>query len=63
MEKITKEDFNAYRKVQHSGVINLFDIQLVSELSGLTKEKTYNIMKQYGFLENKYGNYEEVIND
>jgi hypothetical protein len=45
---ITKEDFEKYVKVQMSGVTNMFAVNTVSELSGLEKEKIFDIMKNYG---------------
>lgn len=43
--KITKEDFEAYVRVQRSGVTNMFAVDLVSELSGLAKNKIFYIME------------------
>ena len=54
MEKITKEDFEAYVDVQESGVTNMFDVRTVGALSGLDKEQIMTIMKHYGELEDKY---------
>ena len=54
MEKITKEDFEAYVDVQESGVTNMFDVKTVGELSGLEKEDIMTIMKNYGELMEKY---------
>jgi len=54
MEKITKEQFEAYVDVQMSGVTNMFNVKLVGELSGLEKEEIMEIMKNYGTLKNKY---------
>ena len=54
MEKITKEDFEAYVNVQESGVTNMFDVQMVSGLSGLEKEQIMTIMQHYGELKDKY---------
>ena len=54
MEKITKEDFKAYVNVQESGVTNMFDVQMVSGLSGLEKEQIMTIMQHYGELKEKY---------
>ena len=54
MEKITKEQFKAYVNVQMSGVTNMFDVQMVSGLSGLEKEQIMTIMQHYGELEEKY---------
>ena len=54
MEKITKENFEAYIDVQMSGVTNMFDVQMVSGLSGLEKEQIMTIMTSYGELKDKY---------
>ena len=54
MEKITKEQFEAYVDVQESGVTNMFDVRTVGELSGLEKEEILEIMKNYGELKDKY---------
>ena len=54
MEKITKEQFEAYVDVQMSGVTNMFDVKLVGELSGLEKEEIMEIMTNYGTLKDKY---------
>ena len=54
MEKITKEQFEAYVDVQESGVTNMFDVKTVGELSGLEKEEIITIMKSYGELKDKY---------
>ena len=55
MEKITEEQFEAYKDVQQSGVTNMFDVKTVGELSGLEKEDIMTIMKSYGELSDKYG--------
>ena len=54
MEKITKEQFEAYVDVQMSGITNMFDVRTVGELSGLEKEEIMEIMKNYGTLKDKY---------
>ena len=54
MEKITREDFEAYVDVQESGITNMFNVKLVSELSGLEKEQILTIMTNYGELKDKY---------
>jgi len=47
MTKITKEDFEAYARIQRSGAIDMSDITLVSKLSGLSKDKVRNIAERY----------------
>ena len=54
MEKITREDFEAYVDVQKSGVTNMFDVKTVGALSGLEKEQIMTIMTNYGELKDKY---------
>ena len=57
--EISKEKFNDYRKVQYSGVINMFDINNGCKLSGLTRDEYIEIMKNYSKLREKYGDYKE----
>ena len=47
MTKISKEDFEAYARIQRSGAIDMSDITLVSKLSGLSKDKVRNIRDRY----------------
>ena len=54
MEKIKKEQFEAYVDVQMSGITNMFDVKTVSQLSGLEKEEILTIMQSYGELKDKY---------
>ena len=54
MEKITREQFEAYVDVQMSGVTNMFDVKTVGQLSGLEKEQIMTIMTSYGELKDKY---------
>ena len=54
MEKITKEQFEAYVDVQESGVTNMFDVRTVGDLSGLEKEQIITIMQNYIELKDKY---------
>ena len=55
---ITKEKFNAYRKVQYSGRTNMIMIDTVMKLSRLTKEECFEIIKKYPELQQKYEEYE-----
>jgi len=52
--KITKEDFESYVRVQRSGVTNMFAVDLVSKLSGLTRDKILYIMENYRKLSKKF---------
>jgi len=59
MNKVTKEDFEAYEEVRQSGVTNMFDVHKVKQLSGLTREQIVEIMQTYAdlmkeFPEDKY---------
>ena len=58
--EVSKEKFLAYKKVQFSGITNMFDIKKVQELSDflcnvpLTKNDCLYIMKNYGVLLAEY---------
>lgn len=52
-EEITEQDFLAYKKVQDSGVTNMFDVEVVSRLSNLSREKMLDIMKNYSIYAKK----------
>ena len=52
--EITKKEFEAYESVRESGVTNMFAVNLVSELSGLTREQILYIMKNYDEICKKY---------
>ena len=52
---ITQDEFNAYEDVRESGVTNMFNVSVVSDYSGLSKEKIIEIMSNYETLYNKYG--------
>ncbi len=53
-EEITKEDFKSYEVVRKSGVTNMFLVNVVSELSGLCRDKIITIMENYEELMRKY---------
>jgi len=53
---ITQEEFDAYVKVQMSGVTNMFNVSVVSDYSGLSRDKIIEIMSNYNTLAEKYGN-------
>lgn len=60
MENITQEQFNAYEKVRRSGATNMFDVHVVSDLSGLGRDTILLIMENYGALKKKFdGGYQE----
>lgn len=52
--KITKKQFKAYEAVRESGVTHMFDIRMVSQLSGLKKAEILEIMKNYSELKEQY---------
>ena len=52
---ITQEEFDAYVEVQMSGVTNMFNVSVVSDYSGLSREKIIDIMSNYQALCIKYG--------
>jgi len=47
MINITKEKMQAYEDVRQSGKTNMFDVFMVSRLSGLTSEECWEIMADY----------------
>ena len=53
---ITQEEFDAYVKVQMSGVTNMFNVSVVSDYSGLNRNQIITIMSNYKTLHEKYGN-------
>ena len=56
MSNITQEEFDAYVKVQMSGVTNMFNVSVVSDYSGLSRDKIITIISNYDTLSKKYGN-------
>ena len=54
IERITKDDFENYTRVQHSGVANMFTPE-ARELTGLPKDKYLTILSNYNDLNKKYG--------
>ena len=53
---ITQEEFDAYEEVRQSGVTNMFNVSVVSDYSGLSRDKIITIMSNYDTLAKKYGN-------
>ena len=51
---VTRDEFEAYVRVQESGVTNMFDANTVSALSGLTRPKLIEIMEKYDIYSKKY---------
>ena len=56
MSNITQDEFDAYVRVQMSGVTNMFNVSVVSDYSGLSRDKIITIMSNYDTLAKKYGN-------
>ena len=56
-EDVTEKQWRSYRRIQESGVTNMFAVNTVVDLSGgvLTKEACFAIMEHYGELEEKFG--------
>ena len=54
--EITQDDFQSYENVRESGVTNMFNTSVVSDYSGLSKDKIVSIMQNYGALHERYGN-------
>ena len=52
--KIVKEQFEAYTDIQESGITNMYSINDVMELTGLTKEEIRYIMNHYEELQKEY---------
>jgi hypothetical protein len=61
IEKVFKESdeerdwFKRYEEVRQSGVTNMFDVNKVSQLSGLNRAEITFVMKNYSDLQKKYG--------
>lgn len=51
---INKEDFLEYERVRQSGLTNMFNIAVVCEMSGLTREKVFKIMREYAQLKERF---------
>jgi len=51
---VTEQEFFAYEDVRQSGVINMYDIKQGMELSGLSRYKYAEVMKNYTELKEKY---------
>ena len=52
---ITQEQFDAYVEVQESGITNKFNVAVVSDYSGLSRQDIMTIMSNYSALQEKYG--------
>ena len=54
-EQVTQDEFDSYVEVQESGITNMFNVSVVSDYSGLSRDKIMTIMKNYSDLNDKYG--------
>ena len=52
--EITKEQFLDYEAVRLSGVTNMIAVTVIEELSGLSREQIFEIMKRHDELKKKY---------
>lgn len=57
MIKPTREQFEEYVAIRDSGVTNMFNVTLITEISweGLTKENCFYIMEHFTELAEEYG--------
>ena len=53
---ITQEEFDAYEDVRQTGVTNMFNVSVVSDYSGLSRDKIITIISNYDTLSKRYGN-------
>ena len=51
---ITKEQFLDYEAVRLSGVTNMGAITIIEELTGLSREQIFEIIRRHGELRKKY---------
>ena len=58
MVEVTQEDFLEYKRVQKSGMYNMFDPQ-ARQMTNLSKEQWVKIMQEYKKLNEAWGNDDE----
>ena len=56
--QITKEDFLEYKRIQMSGMFNMFDPR-AREMTSLSKDQWLRIIKEYNKLDEAWGNEDE----
>jgi len=56
---MNKEKFRAYEKIRASGVVNMWDVKSVCNLSGLVKKDCFDIMRNYSQYKAIYGDKNE----
>ena len=54
MRQITKEQFLEYESVRQSGVTNMWDVAVVSNLTGIKEATLFQIMQKYSRLKAEY---------
>jgi hypothetical protein len=52
---ITQDEFRNFENLRKSGVTNMYAVETVSLLSGLTKKQIIEIIETYDDLVKKYG--------
>ena len=53
-ETITRDEFNRYERVRRLGVVNMFDVVKVGQLSGLSRPTIITIMQDYSRLKDHF---------
>ena len=53
--QVTQDEFDSYVEVQESGITNMFNVNVVSDYSGLSRDKIMTIMSNYTDLKKQYG--------
>jgi hypothetical protein len=51
---ITKEEFDRYERIRRIGLVNMFDVVKVMQLTGLTRVQVITIMKRYEAIRGEY---------
>ena len=54
MEKITKQQWQAYRALQEVGVINMLDVKHGSQLTNMSEDDYKTIILNYSALKEKF---------
>ena len=54
--QVTQDEFDSYVEVQDFGITNMFNVAVVSDYSGLSRDKIMTIMSNYTDLKEQYGN-------
>jgi len=59
---INQNEFQSYVSVQQSGITNMFDVKTVESISGLSRAKIMDIMKNYGTYAETFKVQDDAIN-